>query len=326
MRGKIRRNLRLELAVIFGIAAALSAGPRMSLAAAAQQSQATQTTMTADTRDQGGRTQATVAVTVIGNDGLPATGAVVIEDHGRQFAGAALDAQGQATVVLDLPGGDHLLRAVYAGDATRLPSASQPAGVHAMATGTPDFQVSVSPASLSLTAGQSGSVVASITPVNATALSAPMFVTVSCSGLPDQSSCTFTPGTIEILPTSASALTSSMVINTMAGSTASLVPSAHRGDGPISWAILFPGAFGLAGLAWASRRRRWLARLSVLGLVGVVTLLGTTGCNPLYNYQHHGPPANLPTPSGTFTLHVTGQSSNGVTATTHFTTMVLTVK
>jgi hypothetical protein len=55
-------------------------------------------------------------------------------------------------------------------------------------------------------------------------------------------------------------------------------------------------------------------------------VLGTTGCNPLYNYRNHGPSPNLPTPAGTFTLLVTAQSSNGVTATTHSTTMVLTVQ
>jgi hypothetical protein len=54
-------------------------------------------------------------------------------------------------------------------------------------------------------------------------------------------------------------------------------------------------------------------------------LLGTTGCNPQYNYYHHGPSQNLPTPAGSYTLLVTAQSSNGVTAVTQSTTMGLTV-
>jgi hypothetical protein len=74
------------------------------------------------------------------------------------------------------------------------------------------------------------------------------------------------------------------------------------------------------------RRREWLRRVSLLALVGLVTLLGATGCNPRYNYQHHGPVPNPATPAGTYTVTVTGQSSNGVTATTHNTSVVLTVK
>jgi len=59
--------------------------------------------------------------------------------------------------------------------------------------------------------------------------------------------------------------------------------------------------------------------------VGLIAMLGTAGCNPLYNYKNHGPSSNLPTPTGTYTLSVTAQSSNGITATTQSTTMVLTV-
>jgi hypothetical protein len=51
-----------------------------------------------------------------------------------------------------------------------------------------------------------------------------------------------------------------------------------------------------------------------------------TACAPRYNYFNHGPPHNLPTPSGTYTLLVTAQSSNGVTAITNSTKFALTVK
>jgi len=185
-------------------------------------------------------------VTVTGEDGLPALGAVVLSDQSRQLAGAALNAEGQAKVVLDLPAGDHLLSAAYIGDATHQASTSLSAGVHAMSsTGTPDFQVSASPATLTLTAGQSGTVTASITPVYATSLTAPMFVTLSCSGLPDQSSCSFTPGTIEIQPNATAAITSTMVIVTQMASSASV---AHERGNTVAWALLLPGVFGLAAL------------------------------------------------------------------------------
>jgi hypothetical protein len=63
-----------------------------------------------------------------------------------------------------------------------------------------------------------------------------------------------------------------------------------------------------------------------VALVGLVTVLGATGCNPRYNYEHHGPPINPATPAGTYTVTVTAQSSNGVTAITNSTTFALTVQ
>ena len=292
----ICRGLRLELVAGLVIALAMLAMPVMALAAQSTQGLATLTTLTLETRDQGGRTTATVAVTVTGEDRLPATGAVVLSDQGRQLAGAALNSQGQATLVLALPAGDHSLQAIYSGNATHRASVSQPAAAPALTTTTPDFQVSVSPATLSLTPGQSGTVTASVTPENSSALSAPMFVTLSCSGLPDEAACTFTPENVEILPNATAALTSSMVIVTQANSTTSAV---NRRSNPVVWALLLPGALGLGGLAWGSRRRPWLQRLSLLALVAFVTMLGATACNARYDYYNHGPPPPPPPPAPT---------------------------
>ena len=91
-------------------------------------------------------------------------------------------------------------------------------------------------------------------------------------------------------------------------------------------AFLVPGALALGGLAWGARRRPWLNRLSLLALLGLVTMLGTTACNPRYDYLNHGPPPNPATPAGTYTITVTAQTSNGVTAITNNTTFALTVQ
>jgi len=64
----------------------------------------------------------------------------------------------------------------------------------------------------------------------------------------------------------------------------------------------------------------------LLGLVGFVSIIGATACAPRYNYYNHGPPFNLPTPAGSYTLQITAQSSNGITATTHTIPFALTVK
>jgi hypothetical protein len=183
----------------------------------------------------------------------------------------------------------------------------------------------VNPGSLSLTAGQSGYATVSLTPINASALPAPMFVTLSCSGFPDQSSCTFTPENVEILPTATTVITSSMSITTQQQSLVKNTVPSRAESRPVAWAILLPGTLGLAGLAFSTRRRRWLSRLALVALVGLAAGLGTTACAPRYNYYHHGPDKNLPTPTGTYTLKLTAQSSNGITATTQSIPFSLTV-
>jgi hypothetical protein len=299
----------------------------------AESGQASRTTLAVETHDQAGRTRASLEVTVTGEDGLPAGGAVSIEDNGRQSAGAVLNPEGHAQLSLDLAAGEHSLRAFYMGDATHRRSASESSAVHAQASSTPDFSISVAPATLSLPVGESGSVTAYIRPENNASLTAPMFVTLSCQGLPDQSSCTFTPENIEILnsscpdPSSPSCpITSTMVIETQLG-TGSLTSSASARRGradAAEWAVLIPGGIVLLGLGW--RRRDWVGKLSLVILLGLVTTLGATACNIRYNYFNHGPPHNPPTPAGTYKVTISAQSNNGVTAVTHTTTMALTVQ
>ncbi|HVZ84185.1 MAG TPA: Ig-like domain-containing protein [Terracidiphilus sp.] len=321
MRSWMGRGVRLELVAGLGIALAL---PALAFSAEAPRGLATETTLAAATRDVNGRTQATLTVTVLGQDGQPAAGAVTIEDSGKPLAGVALNGSGTATAVLTLTPGNHSLKAVYAGDTAHLTSTSEEQPVSAVTGAAPDFSVAVAPATLTLKQGQSGSVTATITPLNASSLTAPMFVTLSCSGLPDQSSCTFTPENLEILPNTTATVTSSVVLATVGSNTLART-AAHEAHG-VQWAVLLPGVLGLAGMAFGARRRAWLRRLSLLGLLALVTTLGTAACNPLYGYRNRGPNENPATPVGSYTLNVTAQSSNGVTATTHSTTMVLTVQ
>ena len=298
--------------------------PALAAPAAIPQ-QPTQTTLLVDTRDVNGHTEANIFVAVSGADGLGAPGSVTLSDGGKSLAGFALDAQGQATSTITLPGGSHSLRAAYTGDSTHAISKSAVSSLAATAGTTPDFSVAVAPASTSLKQGQSGSAVVTVTPINAASLTAPMFVTISCSGLPDQSSCTFTPANIEIPVGAATGITSSMVLATQGPSIAKAEPANVREAHPVAWAILFPGTLALGGLAFGLRRRRFLSRVLLMTLVAFVGVLGSTACSPLYNYRNHGPTPNLPTPTGTYNVTISAQSSNGVTATTHTTTFALTV-
>src|ERR1035438_7551729 len=73
----------------------------------------TRTTLAVELHDQSGRTTANITANVVGEDGLPGTGAVVVTDHGQELAGAGLNKQGQATFSIQLAAGDHSLTASY---------------------------------------------------------------------------------------------------------------------------------------------------------------------------------------------------------------------
>ena len=290
----------------------------------------------------------TVTVTAGGN---PVTsGAVNINDefNGNPvlLATVALSSSGTASPPVALASGSHSLTANFTGIPGYVASTSSP--VLVSVTTVCEFTValsSFSPAStaantLTLTAGQAGSFTITVAPsVEYTStLTAPMFVTLSCSGLPDGATCSATPENLELLsttpeicpsgaPASSCPPTSNMVIQTYAASTVKATPPTSPGNrsNPVAWAFLLPGALGLGGLAFGARRRRVVNRLLLVALVGLVTLLGTTACNPRYYYLNHGPPANPATPPGTYNVIVTAQTSNGVTALQQSTTIVLVV-
>jgi len=303
----------------------------------------THTSLSVSASSVNGQAKTAVTVSVTGADGLPATGAVAIVEGDRQLAGSVLDAFGQASAKLTLTPGNHNLSAVYAGDATHLSSVSPQDTAQVGTTGTPSYSLSLTPVTPSalpmvLTAGSAGTLNVTVSPINQTVLTAPMFVTLSCSGLPNQASCSFSPATVQILSTTASTCAAgsppascppvgTMVLQTQSeNNPVHIVASNAKGTGPVEWAILLPGILGLGGLAWGARRRARLSRLSLMAMVALVTMLGTTACNPNYYYYNHGP-GNVPaTPSGTYTITINGQSSDGIVAQIQNTTFVLTVQ
>jgi hypothetical protein len=344
--GMNRRSLRLEYFAGLALLAALLPAAGIHAQDAAAQVVPTQTTLSVTQAANG---TSTATIRVIGANGLPASGVVSLEEGNRVLGQEQLNGEGEATASVRLPAGAHTLQASYAGDAGHQASLSDAALLHTETptASTPGFQLSVAAVTpptlpMTLTAGQTGSVTVTLIPVNNTALTSPMFVTLSCSGLPSQAFCSFTPTNLEILPStpascptgspaSACPPTSTMVISTQSQAargtpTAQAAPPAAPGR-HIAWALLLPGVLGLGGIAWGTRRRRWLQRLSLMAMVGVVTTLSMSACsNPLWYYYNHGPYMAPATPAGTYTVTVTGQTSTGVSAISSSTTLVLTVK
>jgi hypothetical protein len=325
-----------------GIALAM---PALFVVASRAQSVNTTTALTEQTTQTSGSAPCSltsVMVAVTANTGVPADSVSIQDEVGStsvQLASALLDSAGQASFVLALANGPHSLSAVYAGDATFNGSSSTPASVTISSQCDSQFVVTASnltPSSsaantLALTPGQTGTATITVVPLQPYVPSLtgpPTFITISCSGLPDLANCNFTPENVEIAPGQAAGVTSTMVIQTYAANTTSLSPPSLPGKGssPIAWAFLLPGALGLGGFAWGARRRLWLKRISLVALLGLITLLGTTACNPRYGYENHGPLPNPPTPAGSYTVKIAAQSSNGVTAVTNSASFTLTVK
>jgi len=323
VRGFFCRGLRLKLVSGLGIALA---APVLAVAAESQ-GMATQTTLAAVSSAQDGHTQAKLTIKVLGADGQPASGTVNILDEGNVVAGAALDDTGTATTTLSLSQSAHALTASYAGDSTHRVSTSSSSEVRAMSasSATADFALSVSPATLTVKVGTSGTATLTLTPSNASSLSSPMFITVNCStGLPDEATCTPYPSTVEILSTTTTAPTSTLTFVTN-NSSQSWLRNHHPSHRAVALAMILPGALGLFGLFAGGRRRRWLSRLSLVTLFGFVTIVGAAGCNPLYSYKKHTPDTSGATATGTYTVTISGQTTDGVTATTHTTSIALVV-
>ena len=337
MRSMNCRVPRLEWVAALGIAIAASTLTATPVGVTTSTSIGMQTNQSSAQTSPAGAvcSLTTVTAAVTSSSGTP-SGTVTIEDEASgspvALGSQTLNTSGQASFTFALSAAAHTLIAVYAGNSTFQGSTSLSVSPSISSQCSSSFAVTVSSLSPSntLTAGQQGTGTVTITPLPSFLASmgnAPAFITVSCSGLPQQSTCSFTPEDVEILPGQDEGVTSDLVLSTQGqGTAASAEPSAPPGrkSSPIALAVLLPGLLGLGGLAWA-RRRTSLGRLMLLMLLGLITTLGTTACNPLYHYEHHGPPVNPPTPSGTYTVTVTGQSSNGVTAITNSTNFTLTV-
>ena len=209
-------------------------------AAAAENTAATQTTLTVATNNAGPRTKATLTAHVSSDLAGSPAGVVNFRSGQTDLGSAVLDGEGNASLVTDLlSAGTHQVVAIYqgGGQSSYLSSTSKPEQVHANASTVAGFTVAVTPTSLSTTVGGFVSTVVTVTPVNGFNA----YVSLSCSGLPVNTTCNFTPVNV-LASCSAGTCTpanSAMQIQTLAPS-------------PLIAAFLFPVLFGLAGWAPAS--------------------------------------------------------------------------
>jgi hypothetical protein len=159
---------------------------------------------------------------------------------------------------------------------------------------SPGYQVSVTPSTLTIVAGQSGTAMFTVTPANGFSSQ----VTFACSGLPSGATCSFAPSSVT--PSGGNPVSSTLTITTTATSAALRRPgsSSHYP----TYVLLIP-CLGMI-FSIAARRKRAHRGLRVFGMLALVVLAaGLTSCGGSSNAGNPG------TPAGTSTITVMGSTS-----------------
>lgn len=183
--------------------------------------------------------------------------------------------------------------AIVAGD---LNSAVAAAAYTINPVASPNFTIAVTPATVSVTGGQSGTATVSVTAQNGFASA----VSFTCSGLPAGASCSFSPATVT--PSGTTAATT-----TLAVSTSATVAGAHSNSNP-----LLPGTALAAALCFFGFRKRRNLQMLLLLAASIIGLTLFAGCGgSSLSSTNPNPKSNLPVVS---TVTVTGTSGTATTA------------
>jgi hypothetical protein len=180
--------------------------------------------------------------------------------------------------------------------------------------GTPDYGVSASPSSATITAGQQANFTVSAGPVHGF----DQTVTWSCTGAPTGASCTVSPSSLTLDGSNPATATVTLTTTARGLAPPLVLPRAAPPTQPL-WVLAVCLACFLAvvtfwNLGRASRRNAWLAATAVLVLGALSTSCGGGASS--------GPPPTQGTPPGSYTITITGSSGS----LSHPATFQLTVK
>jgi len=230
------------------------------------------------------------------------SGAVIFL-NGSTSVGSGNLSGGVATLnLISLPVGTDSLTATYAGD-PNFGGSTSPAVTETVIA--PDYSIAANPTSLTISQGGSGTVAFTITPVGGFSQS----VALACSGLPANSTCSFSPATVT---PSGAAVGSTLTIATNVNAQAATLAQLQK-TGWIALALPFgpagfAGFLGLLGIRGRNRKtgkRMYTNLLLVLGAVSLAIAL--TGCGS--GASQPTAPTGPVTPTGTSTVTVTASTA-----------------
>ena len=227
--------------------------------------QGTPVTLTATVNtSSGGLGPTGLANFMSGATALTLGGVVGTSGSGNIQTGTLVPAFGTATSYIILPAGQNIITAQYAGDSNYTGSSSATTTVNVQA----DFAIAADAPSITIASpGGSGTVTLTVTgqPGYAGTIN---FPSTSCSGLPRESTCSFSPASV----TGSGSTT--LTISTKAARSAGL-------ESPAWWFTSFGATFaGIILLGGASRRRMKPGRgaRTVLTLMAFALLITIAGC------------------------------------------------
>jgi Bacterial Ig-like domain (group 3) len=222
-------------------------------------------------------------------------GSTVLSSNALANGSTSFDAGG-------LSAGAHTITFQYSGDENFQPNT---ASSNITTAGPPDFAISSSSPSLTVTRGQTATVKLTVT-ANA-GLSG--MVTFACSGLPAESTCTFSPASVMV--TAGRASTATLSISTTAAASTLKHPAELTTTARMAATLMLLFVIPLCG------GRRPGFNLSVV--VGVLSLAGTLllGC---------GGNSNAQSSTGSYTVKVTATSGTGNAAITHILPLTVTIQ
>jgi hypothetical protein len=242
--------------------------------------------------------QITLKATVSGDS---PTGSVSFA-AGTTSLGTATLTNGVATLQTSFAAaGSYDTTANYQGDQNNAASTSSAVTIVIVA---PDFTVTATPPSGSITPGQTATFTFTVTPVGGFAGT----VKFSCGPLPAQAACSFSPASVA--PSGSSPVSSTLTVTTVAATTA-LNPNQHSTPSLPPW--IPAGGLALAGamgIAFAPRKvKRWNRQLRLLswGLLLASIPLSVLGCGG----GNSSPSTPATTAAGSYTISVNVTDSAG---------------
>ena len=183
---------------------------------------------------------------------------------------------------------------------------------------SPNFLLAVtSPTSVTVAAGQPANYMVNVTPV----ADFKQAVSLTCSGAPAQSTCTITPSSVTLDGVDPVTVTVAVTTTATAMSLAPKVITPFA-VGHIGLFVGLVGLLVLIALAFMSGRRGAVKpQFACIMLVSLFSIgIAMTGCSGSGSKNSGG------TPSGTYTLVVTGTSNSALAALTHNTKLTLIVQ